>query len=201
MATGYTHGVVDGKVTDFATFCLQCAREFDACIMQRDDSIDAPPELPKRESYHDEWVDKAQSELAELNALTPEQWRERFDSVVLAAKKANQDSEAKAAEQLARLEAMRNSAEAWVPPTEDHRILKKFMLEQLDETIDFDGKAYTYNVPTDFESWKFSLIEQAQKSVERYKKHAEEDRERHQQRCDWITKLYQSLGREVKAAA
>ena len=201
MATGYTHCVVEGQVTDFATFCLQCARAFGACIMQRDDSTDAPPELPKLDTYHDERLDEARSALKELNLLSDEQWRERFSAAVAEAKKDNEERENRTAKALERLVAMRNAAESWRPPTDDHKGLKKFMLEQLDTTIEFDGKTYLSEVPNDFDAWKVALLSEAVRDIEYHKKHAEEDRQRHRDRCEWITKLYQSLGREVKAAA
>ena len=54
MPTGYTTDIYNGKDVSFRDFALTCARQFGACIMQRDDPADEKPKIMPEESYHTE---------------------------------------------------------------------------------------------------------------------------------------------------
>src|SRR5687768_6886698 len=72
MPTGYTHPVVDGKITEFNDFALSCARAFGALITMRDDAMDAPiPEEFKPETnYHDDRIAADTKRMGEIQAMT-----------------------------------------------------------------------------------------------------------------------------------
>lgn len=70
MATGYTHPVAEGTVTDFATFALDCARAFGALITIRDDPPGTPiPDEFTPSTWNAEAKEGAEARLAELMAL------------------------------------------------------------------------------------------------------------------------------------
>src|SRR5438309_7441629 len=81
MPTGYTADVGNGKVTDFATFALTCARGFGALITMRDDPMDAeiPDEFPVDEYAMRAYI--ADSErLNELRAMDAEEAERQADT-------------------------------------------------------------------------------------------------------------------------
>lgn len=200
MPTGYTADVLDGKVTDFKTFALRCARNFGALITMRDESMDAPiPEKFNPSDYHEKEIQKAQAEVARVLALTSEEcdaaqrkeWREAMD----AHHKHVEDCTAAKG----RLLAMRSQVADWQPPTPDHQNLKDFMIEQLDETIRFDGEPGSYYLEkaqrllTTGATWRKVRLEDLADTISRNKKYHEEDVQRTNDRNRWVDALRKSL--------
>lgn len=105
MPTGYTAGVADGKVTDFRTFALQCARQFGACIMQRDEATSVLPRHREPSVLYEKMLRDAQARLAFLNTLTVAQAQGEADREYFAAKDRHDEYDAGKREQKARYEA------------------------------------------------------------------------------------------------
>ncbi len=61
MPTGYTAGILDGKITTFQQFAKQCMRAFGATIHMRDDDMDAEitPRTPS--DYYSKEIEKAKN--------------------------------------------------------------------------------------------------------------------------------------------
>jgi len=198
MPTGYTADVVDGKVTDFKTFALRCARNFGALVMMRDDALDAPiPEEFKPSDFYEKELVKAKAELARVTSLTwqrcnEEEREER--SRLLAAHQKHVD-ECRAVRD--RLLAMRSQVADWQPPTPDHQGLKDFMIQQLDETMRFDAQPGTYyldkaSIRTG-EQWRADQIEELNDRIERYTEEVRKENERTAARNKWVADLRRSL--------
>lgn len=73
MPTGYTAGVMDGTITEFKDYALQCARNFGALITLRDDPLS--PDLPVLEvgDYYEQHVKDAERELKRLSKMSSDQ--------------------------------------------------------------------------------------------------------------------------------
>jgi hypothetical protein len=138
MPTGYTAAVKDGKVTDFSEFARQCARAFGAAIHQRDESASASLRLREEDDYHYEWVERDKKKLEEALARTDEEWAALQDESIALRIRQTEESIQKRSEDRARYELMLAKAKNWTPPTEEHEGLKKFMIEQLVDSIKFD---------------------------------------------------------------
>jgi hypothetical protein len=138
MPTGYTAAIKDG--ISFEKFAMDCARAFGACVTLRDEpgGGEQIPFVFEADTWHANAAQKARDELAALLAM-PDEQRER------AAAKAWDDAETA---RLMRIEegrklrqayeAMLAKAQAWKPPTPEHEELRKFMCEQITESIRFD---------------------------------------------------------------
>jgi hypothetical protein len=138
MSTGYTAAIKDG--IDFKTYAMDCARAFGACITLRDDPGGGGciPDTFAPSDYHLKAMQKAVSELAELDLMTT-------DEIEYEADKEWHYNEA---QRLARLKderkrleaykAMLAKVEAWIPPTPDHVKLKDFMRSQIAQSITFE---------------------------------------------------------------
>lgn len=196
MPSGYTADVANGEVTDFRMFALRCARAFGATVMQRDDSLDV---LPKHREpwldYHREGIAKAEATLAELDAMS--------DADVLAAmseerrqiEESNARYKAEKEQKRARYEAMLREVEGWEPPTSDHAGLKKFMSEQLKESIDFDCRGYSTPIPNLSPSeWTTARRAKAVNDIAYHNAQIEEEIARCNEANAWIDALYASLG-------
>lgn len=197
MPTGYTAPVQSGKITDFAAFAMQCARAFGALITMRDESPEAPiPERFEPTDHHARELQVAVARLAELQAMTPEE-------VARASVKAHADAytswlerERTRREQRGRYELMLAQVDAWEPPTDAHEGLKRFMREQLTESIRFDcGEPYPEPVSPGPAEWLATQVEKAEWSAAYHTKADQEERERVEGRNRWLAALRASLVR------
>jgi hypothetical protein len=199
MTTGYTHDVADGKLTDFRTFALQCARAFGATIMQRDEALDVPPRPQKVDEYYERSVREAKQELARYNtmSLTTAEQEARLEYERLLATQAEYKAEKDV--KRARYEAMLAEVLAWEPPTKDHRELKKFMEEQLRESIRFDCGEWLGPSPTrkKARAWLDEKRELALRRVNSAQESLADERERAEQANAWIAALYDSLATQT----
>jgi hypothetical protein len=201
MPTGYTADVADGKVTDFRTFALRCARAFGATIMQRDDPANDPPKLREVSSYEIEAVARDEQRVAALAAMTDADAQREAAAEYAAAVKRNREYAEETRAKRARYEAMLAAARAWVPPTAEHEPMKKFMIEQLTESIKFDCHDDLWPEPTrkSGRAWLAEQRQHAHESLGRSIKRLQEERDRVDGANAWIGALYDSLSASVPA--
>lgn len=196
MPTGYTADIKDG--ISFKTFALNCARAFGACVELRDEpgGGDRIPESFAPSDYHTKALDKARSELAALEAMTPTDL-ERSAAKDYDDAETNRVMQLRAkADQKAAYEAMLAKVQAWVPPTEEHKGMHQFMGEQIIESIRFDCGGTYYDTPTvrlTGDAWAAQRRAALARDVEYHTdKHAEEV-ERAESRTAWVAALRASL--------
>lgn len=139
MPTGYTAILIDEPETTFAEFAMRCARNFGACVMQRDDGLDVPLSLAEQPSdFYSNRHREASERLAWLENATDEQLAAEQAEAIRKAREYH-DSEIVKHDALWNvLTSMKMRVSTWVPPSADHCGLKKFMLEQLESTMAFD---------------------------------------------------------------
>lgn len=195
MPTGYTASVGDGKVTEFRTFALNCARAFGACIMQRDDNSTDLPKHREMSWYNAQQLDMARTRLGHLESLTPDEAAAEYDATVADARKARDQYEERKRETEGRYRAMLAQVAEWAPPTADHRELKAFMAEQLNGSIKFDCTTYPelYRTEDTVDEWLSEQKAKAQRDIEYHKKGHAEEEERVRTANQWIDALYASL--------
>ena len=114
MPTGYTADVVNGKITEFKDYALQCARGFGAFIHMRDDPGDAPLRPDTESTYYAKAVLEAETELAHLRTLTEEQWRDEWRAWWGNEQADHRRRVAETAQKRGRYEAMIAAVSAWV---------------------------------------------------------------------------------------
>lgn len=193
MPTGYTADIKDGIT--FEQFALTCARGMGALIMMRDEPMNAPiPEFQPGEYYK-----KALAE-CQARAFTLETMTER-DADAEAAK-AHAASVTRHKERVAdrlalrhKYEAMAQQVEAWTPPTPDHQGLKRFMAEQIAESVRFDCAEFSEDVPQPRSGAAWLATERAEVARQMSylaSEHAK-DIERTAERNAWVKALRESL--------
>lgn len=194
MPTGYTADVADGKITDFKTFALRCARAFGATIMQRDDPMDDPPKKREETEYYQNRLKESVNELEELKALSLDACEIKSDNEYNESMTYYRKSVAKYAAIKKRYLSMLEDVESWEPPTENHFELKKFMREQLQKSLKFDCD-YEPSRPKrkTAEEWKLDRMQLLGRNVEYYAKESQEEKERCQSTNKWIEDLENSL--------
>lgn len=139
MPTGYTAGIIDGKITNFSDFAKLCMRNFGATMHLRDEPLNAPYKPREISSYHDEKLKEAKFELTYLSELSDEQ--------IIAKRKGEIEDEISRLNKYItecrvnkmRLENILSVATKWNPPTPEHSGIKEFMVQQLTDTITADA--------------------------------------------------------------
>jgi hypothetical protein len=196
MSTGYTHNVMDGKITEFSEFALQCARAFRALITMRDDPQNATiPDEFKPEPYYQEKLAGAKEHMLTLQTMLPEQ-REidcKKDYEEQVASKAKY--KARAVLENERLEAMEKQVLAWVPPSAKHIEMKNFMLDQIEiskNDLSYYDRYDKIEKKTSKE-WYYEQFEKAQKDIGYYAAEWEKEVERAKSRTLWVKQLRESL--------
>lgn len=199
MPTGYTSDLYEGDQT-FAEFAMTCARAFGALIEMRDLPMDSPvPEEFTPSPYHAERLAQAEATVERARLMTDDEAQQLADldytASVQRIEKARRDADARRA----RYEDMVARVERWEPPTADHVEMKKFMLDQLTESIKFDCGT-KYLTPPDRVSgreYRRNLLAKATKDIEYHTEKLAEDRERAEKRTAWVSALRDSLAVQV----
>lgn len=194
MPSGYTAALYDGEQS-FEDFVLGCAHAFfyDSSVKS------ALPETIEPSMWHEKALREARKHLGELAAMTDEEAQAAADA-------AYAHSQAEEAEYLAtttaraeRYRAVLAQVERWQPPSEGHESLKAFMLQQLTESIEFDGPHPSLwpHPPRDGTTWLNDEIAHAQRNVAYHTEEWNKDQERAAEQTAWLRALRESLG--VKA--
>lgn len=205
MPTGYTAKIYEGKPQTRDEFILDCARAFGALIEMRDQPIGAeiPQEFAPDTRYHDEQLADAQARLDEAATLTMDQCADRADADYRKELAYRKDVREKNATLRKRYLAMRADVERWVPPTDDHVELKKFMLDQLDRAMEFDCSGPFGDEPQLIgpEAWRAEHRRKAIHDFEYHTGRRREEIERAEKRTVWVRLLRESLRTPEPAAS
>lgn len=197
MPTGYTAPVKDGEITSARDYILSCARAFGATIHQRDDPPDDPPsKLNIEDSYRVKALASAKQRLAEAEEMTIEEAEagERKEREASVAYRDKYLADQKVEKQ--RYVDMAVAVSKWEPPTDEHMGVKKFALEQLEESIKFDcGRFYVPAVlePRTPEQYKQRKIADAKENVQYHEEGLANEKERVESQNAWIDSLYSSV--------
>ncbi len=140
MPTGYTAKLCEGEQT-FEEFVWTCARAMGALVMMREDPLDKlPPKRFEPSTFYAERIAEEECALRELRDMTPEEADRRADEEFRQRETAFLEEREKVSNLRRRLDAMLARVEQWTPPSSEHGGLRGFMLEQLNETIKWDGR-------------------------------------------------------------
>lgn len=199
MPSGYTSDLYEGKPQTFEQFVLSCARAFGALIMMRDEPWDATiPEKFEPSDYHDRALAEAEQRLERVVSMSQDDLAAELRTEGLKRHRMIRESQVKARAVRERCEAMLAEVEAWTPPTSDHDGLKKFMREQLEETIRFDGDERDYYslyalLPDDPREYRQQQIEKAKRDIAYHTDERRKEIERTESRNAWVAALRESL--------
>lgn len=198
MPTAFTGDICDGKPVTFEEFVWRCTRGMSVAISMRDESLDRlPPEKFEPDlTYHTESLQRAEVEIERLKSLSWADVALEHAALRNTAIAHNTESDARHAEVRGRLERMRMLVADWTPPTEGHVGLKRFMLEQLDMTIDFDARYHPITIlPMTDREWFEREFVQAQDARDRAIAEIAEERRRAEERTAWVQALAASVPR------
>ena len=187
MPTGYTACIDDGG--SFADYVWSCSRAF---IRNGDDNEGRPAEIP----YYRESVAKSEAELQRLSKADPvAEYKAWFE----AKKESNAKYLAKNKVVREKYNQMRMRVSDWVPPSELHENMKKFMLEQLATGMESDmSKYWGEPEPQDPYEWHAEQCFQARERLERARESLQKHLEWVEAGQKWVDQLEASVPKPVK---
>jgi hypothetical protein len=196
MPSGYTDQISKGIT--FEQYALSCARAFGACAEMRDEPFDkAIPAEFKPSTYHKDEFIKSQNELMKLEKMTIKEAsalakQDKDKSVMY-----NTETIKEKTKLLDKYVKMLTKVEMWNSPSKDHDEFKKFMREQIKQSIEYDcnTKYYEESVakPLTGKEWLKLRIADAKKEI---KYHAEEyvkAVKSAESRTKWVNLLRESI--------
>lgn len=195
MPTGYTAGVADGTITDFKEYALQCARAFGACVMLRDDPLS--DEIPEFEvnSYYSSRVEDLKRELNEFMDMNYSERHKLYELEQAQRTNAKEEGLSKKKEEKDRYKRMLKLAKKFKPPSPDHDSYAKFLVTQLEASIDFDCNTQYYDnlLNPSFDTWRDEKLYNLVKDIERAKESLKEEQDRVAGRNKWIKQLKEAI--------
>jgi len=193
MPTGYTAPVESGEITDLRPFVLRCARAFGATIMQRDESLDVPPESRVASDYYATALAEAQERVKTFKTMTGAAATRRAAAEYKKALQSRAETVTRCAVHAQRYRAMLAKVQEWEPPTADHVELKSFMVQQLTESLKYQDFEWPRPVLLSGGEWLVQAREKAARDVESYGDEVRKETERVEEANRWIRELYDSL--------
>ena len=203
MATGYTHPVADGEITDIKDFAATCARAFGAFVHQRDGSLKDElryPDHPDGGFYYTS-LREARVRLTDWLLSTEEdkyrEWSEYYNANRAHLHKSRADNAVKRA----RYESMISQLEEISVPSELQNY-RDFMMEQLTDSLKHDcgNLEFTerYYRPQEFVEWVEHEDERVRKDVRRYTEEYNKEVERYEDRVKFINLMADTFGFHVR---
>jgi hypothetical protein len=199
MPTAYTADIAKGIT--FEKFVMNCARAFGACVTMRDDPMDA--EIPEEflpSDYHEKALAKLRKELAELNAMTPQDTERRSVEDWESQERNRAESLQRKADVANAYRAMLGKVNDWTPPTPDHEGLRSFMQQQISDSIKWDCDGSYYERPAEKLSaaaWLAKRLSAVAQDIQYHTEEHEKEVTRCRERSEWVRALRRSLKTEV----
>lgn len=145
MPTGYTAGIIDGKIKTFKQFATQCIRNFGAAIHMRDEPWGKPYKPREPSAYYTDEIKDAQERLTAFEKMSDGAIMAERKAEIEKDKKYHHDKITEAQKTEARLNKFLDEARKYTPPTDQHTGIKTFMVQQITETIKFDCRTEYHN--------------------------------------------------------
>lgn len=195
MPTGYTDPINDGIT--FAEYAMNCARAFGANVSMHDDPSGTPILEYKVASYYQARLQEAEYELAQLKALTPVEREQAAAEDRQNRSKLLTAQHERRSQLKVKYEAMLEQVNARIPPTPDHEELKRFMAEQIEQSIRFDCADSNLDelegTQLDVSTWYSRAIESAEEVIKYRRRSLESETSRVARANEWNRKLRESL--------
>ena len=199
MPTGYTDGVAHGDIVSFKEYALLCARAFGVCITMRDEPLGTPIPFFEESPCLKGMVESCEKDLRDFLSMTKEEKQTAFLNYVSSSIEIHKKIKEEKITMKYRYVSMLEKAKEFVPPTKDHIEYKKFMIQQLEDSIAWDCDTSYYDAKIDllknlsFDEWFDKTLEEKYASLKRNKKYLQEEIDRVNSRNNWMAKLKEVL--------
>lgn len=211
MPTGYTAGILDGKIKTFKQFATTCMRAFGSTIHMRDDSLNEKykPRVP--DDYYSERLKEAKEELENNKKVSDAEIIKNLKKGLFEEQRQYKKNIEEKLEAKEKLDTILSDVKKWTPPSKEHTEFKNFMKQQLTDTISHDTDiSYYEELLNEVQAkllelqdeakhqeiaseYRKKLIESSEHDIEYYTKAYNEEVERCNDSNKWVTDLIKSI--------
>jgi hypothetical protein len=188
MPTGYTIKIEQG--CSFKEYILECAKNFGGGRTLCDEVTDK--KLTASLYYYNK-IKEVEKEILLLKKLTTDQIK---SIIYLECEEINKENETYKKEyelKMQRYANIKNKCEAWIPPTVNHENLKKFAIEQINTSLEFEV-CYQRPLPNrNIKIWYKDREQELKKKLQSLKELHEKEIERTEKQNSWLDALYKSI--------
>jgi bisphosphoglycerate-dependent phosphoglycerate mutase len=178
MPTGYTAAIKDG--ISFKDYVLRCSKAIGYFYHMRDDDLGKPPVINEDTYYQDQL-----KELIE-KMKNPDRYSiEEYNKDVLEEREYKEKRFQEVQDLREKYEQMLKECKSWDVPSELDE-LKKFMIQQIESSIDFDCDPFEPYQQPSYEEWKDAKIKKEKWSFDYYSEEANIEQERNEQKRKWF---------------
>lgn len=200
MPSGYTEGILSGTINDLNDFIWMCARGFGAFITQKD-NIDEPPILKEKPNpYYKNKIKQLLKKQQKYNEYTDNDWQSTYLKYIEDQLKDIDNNIKEKIESKEKYENILNQVKEWIPPNENFHKLKSFMINQIEESIDFDCDTSFWQERKNkisnlkLEQYKRNVLNDINESLISNKEYYDEEVQRVKERNQWKQQLIESIG-------
>jgi hypothetical protein len=203
MPTGYTAGILDGEIKTFPQFAKNCMRAFGATIHMRDEPLEKEYEPRVPSDYYSKNVSEKKTQISEYKTLSDKEIIAKEKQRLEEGKNYHLKSIKTTKANKKRLVKILKEAREFIPPTAEHNEFKKFMIEQLESTIDFDcSTKYHDEALIEIEKTLANMnaarlrkmvIEEMEKSLSYYIEEEAKEIKRCNDSNKWVNQVFESL--------
>lgn len=196
MPTGLTATLIGENERSFKDFALLCARHFGPLFFMRDDPLDKdiPDEVPTADAdYYENKLLESLKRLENFKLLTKDDYavkaKEQFDEDI----KMYEASIEKNELIRYRYSSMLKKVMAWVPPSDDHAQIKKFMIEQIEGSMNSDIHDHSKPKLLSGKQWSDNELKSITEDIKYYENKYIEETQWQLKANEWIRQLKNSL--------
>ncbi|MBI4918478.1 hypothetical protein HY837_01000 [archaeon] len=197
MPTGYTSIIEEKKDVTLEEFIKRCSHAF-----LRSDSIDEelPDEIFPSSDYHKVEYAKEKRKLKKALAMNLDEAEREAEIAYQTDRKYYEQALLEHQELKERYQGMLKQVKAWKPPTKRHQPLRKFMINQLEETIQHDCSNSWLTEPKKISAaqYKRNLIIRTKDAIKYHKENWAEEVRKAKEANEWVQALKQNLN-ELKS--
>jgi hypothetical protein len=197
MPSGYTYQIAEGMT--FQQFVWRCARASGVLIGMRDDPQDAPIDVDGAGyndivKQHEQYLEEARRRCYDVERMTLVEAGERARVYYERRHAEWEESRAEATVLRGKYEAMLAQVARWSPPTPHHEDLKRFMIDQLKDSIYYDCDVATSEpVLTAADEWLRQEREHAPRGLEYARGNLERVIQCQNKLVEWLRALRDSV--------
>jgi len=206
MPTGYTAGILDGEIKTFKQFATLCVRAFGAAIHMKDDSLSVKYEERVPSDYHKNRLKEDREKMVYTFSITDEQIIQNRLKSLQESKEYHEKHLAKTLKNKKILEDLLHQAQNY-KADKDYENIKIFMIEQLSETLKYDGNtSYDENELINLEiqinkkinpsELRNEMLDEINKDIEYHEAEYEKELNRCEESNKWVKNFFNSLPNE-----
>jgi hypothetical protein len=206
MPSGYTAGIIDGKIKTFREFAVLCVRAFGAAIHMKDDSLSEEYTERVPNDYYQERIKAGREKLVKVFSITDEQIIQTRMDALLTSKEYYTKLLIERTKDKKILEEILEGAKKY-KASEQYQGIKTFMIEQLSETLKHDGDtSYVereleqlerdIDKKVNAEDMRSIMLDEANKDIQYYQERYDEELARCVESNEWVKNFFNSLPNE-----